>query len=121
MPLTSRSGPPLLVSASIRGPCPLGACGPCRAALVRPSARESELRMPVGRTCETCAHAKRREIDAALRSGARLTQLARKFGPSESSLLRHRKKHLDALPAVSTTPSRRVDTSEFDAWAKAQK
>ncbi|MGC2125494.1 MAG: hypothetical protein WA652_21830, partial [Xanthobacteraceae bacterium] len=43
------------------------------------------------RTCSTCQHLKRPEIDRRLAAGEPLTHIANDYGLSQSSLYRHRK------------------------------
>ena len=49
------------------------------------------------RPCSVCAHPKRAAIETDLRQGISLRTIAGRYGPSSSSLYRHRTKHLAAF------------------------
>jgi transposase-like protein len=50
--------------------------------------------------CQTCAHPERPALDAALRTGASVTQTAHAFGLSRSSVRSHaERRHYQAAPA----------------------
>jgi len=50
----------------------------------------------MGRTCHCCEHPERDAIDAALVSGASMTEVSDRFGVSRSSASRHSLNHLSA-------------------------
>jgi transposase-like protein len=52
-----------------------------------------------GATCDTCQHADRALIEAALRGGKSVTSTAKAFGLGKDALLRHRQNHMQ-MPAL---------------------
>ncbi len=69
-------------------------------------------------TCSVCAHPKRKAIERAMLGGMSLRTVADQFGPSKTTLIRHRDSHMAKVVAeVATTRAAEVAAAETEVRA----
>lgn len=69
-------------------------------------------------TCSVCAHPKRKAIERAVLAGEPLRTVADRFGPSKTTLIRHRDAHMaKAVAEVTAARAAEVEAAETDVRA----